>query len=98
VALVVLLAVPLATVLERLSCRSRADDADPDAVAERVLSYERETRPVLDWYASRGVLVHVDADAPAREVTDGIARHLAAFGLCPPLGMSSESRHGRSES
>ncbi len=94
VGLVVLLVVPLATVLKRLSSRSRADDADPDVVAARMFSYDRETRPVLEWYASRGLLVHVDANAPPRNVTDGIARHLAAFGLCAPPRPWLQHRRG----
>jgi len=94
VGLVVLLVVPLTTVLKRLSGRSRADDADPDAVAARLLAYEQQTRPVLDWYANRGLLVHVDANAPPRAVTDRIARHLAAFGLCTAPGPGRTSRPG----
>jgi adenylate kinase len=91
VGLVVLLEVARPTVLKRLSNRSRADDADPDAVAARLLSYDHQTRPVLDWYARRGLLVHVDANAPARDVTDRIARHLAAFGFCTPPATSVTS-------
>jgi len=94
VGLVVLLVVPRATVLKRLSGRRRGDDADPDVVATRLLSYEHQTKPVLDWYASRGLLVHVDANAPPRDVTDGISRHLAAFGLCPPPATLRNSRPG----
>ncbi|HTD49377.1 MAG TPA: nucleoside monophosphate kinase [Acidimicrobiia bacterium] len=94
VGLVVLLVVPLTTVLKRLSGRRRADDADPDAVAARLLAYEHQTRPVLDWYASLGLLVHVDASAAPRAVTDRIARHLSAFGLCSPPGSGRRSRGG----
>jgi adenylate kinase len=84
VGLVVLLVVPIATILRRLSSRGRSDDVDPDAVAQRVLTYDRDTRPVLAWYASRGLLAHVDANAPQRDVTARIEGHLAAFGLFAP--------------
>jgi adenylate kinase len=84
VGLVVLLVLPMATILRRLCSRGRADDGDPDAVAERMLAYDRDTRPVLAWYASRGLLAHVDANASPRDVTARIEGHLAAFGLCAP--------------
>ena len=92
VGLVVLLVLPLTTVLHRLRGRGRTDDGDPDVVAERMLTYDRDTRPVLAWYASRNLLAHVDANAPPRDVTARITEHLAAFGLCTPPQTSRELR------
>jgi adenylate kinase len=91
VGLVVLLVVPLATVFRRLCDRGRADDGDLDVVAERMLSYDRDTRPVLAWYASRGLLAHVDGNGPPRDVTARIEGQLNAFGLrtARPLGPSA---------
>jgi adenylate kinase len=88
VGLVVLLVVPIATIMRRLYSRGRSDDDNPDAVAERMLSYDRDTRPVLAWYASRGLLAHVDANASPQEVTARIQGHLTAFGLCSPPATS----------
>jgi adenylate kinase len=84
IGLVVLLVVPIATIMRRLRSRGRADDGDADVVAERLMAYDRDTRPVLDWYADRGLLAHVDANASPRDVTAQIQRHLAAFGVCSP--------------
>jgi adenylate kinase len=95
VGLVVLLVVPIATILRRLRSRGRTDDGDRDVVAERMLSYDRDTRPVLAWYASRGLLAHVDANAPPRDVTARIEGHLAAFGLFKPPAPTFEIPVGR---
>ena len=46
----------------------RADDT-PEAVAKRLDLYEIETAPLVDRYAERGVLVHVDGDRPIEEVS-----------------------------
>lgn len=81
VRLVVLLVLPIATVFRRLCTRGRADDNDPQAVTRRLLAYDRDTKPAFDLYASRGLLVHVDASAPIHEVTARIEVHLAALGL-----------------
>jgi adenylate kinase len=98
VGLVVLLVVPLATVHRRLCDRGRADDGDLDVVAERMLAYDRDTRPVLAWYASRGLLAHIDGNAPMREVTARIEGQLDAFGLgclrVRPAGTTTRARIG----
>lgn len=49
----------------------RADDT-PDAVAKRLDLYEIETAPLIDRYAERGLVVHIDGDRPIDEVTDAI--------------------------
>jgi adenylate kinase len=76
VSLAVLLAVPLATVRKRLLSRGRADDAEV-ALRERVASFERDTKPMLDWYERHGSLVVVDADRPRRDVTVAVEALLA---------------------
>ena len=90
VGLVVLLVLPMAAVLQRLRGRGRADDGDREVVAERMLTYDRDTKPVLAWYADRGLVAHVDAHASPRDVTTRITAHLAAFGLCTPPPPSGE--------
>jgi adenylate kinase len=49
----------------------RADDT-AEAVEKRLDLYEAETAPLLDRYAERGLLVHVDGDRPIEEVTKSI--------------------------
>lgn len=60
--------VPLDVVTARMQARGRADDT-AEAVARRLELYERETRPVLDWFAERGQLVVVDGVGSEDEVS-----------------------------
>ncbi|MFP5254557.1 MAG: adenylate kinase [Acidimicrobiia bacterium] len=47
----------------------RADDT-PEAIQKRLDLYERETAPLIDWYASRDLLVEVDGLGSAEAVTE----------------------------
>ena len=53
----------------------RADDT-PEAIQKRLDLYERETAPLIAWYAARDLLAEVDGLGPAEEVT---ARLVAAI-------------------
>jgi adenylate kinase len=46
----------------------RADDT-PEAIQKRLDLYERETAPLIAWYADRDLLAEVDGLGPAEEVT-----------------------------
>ena len=46
----------------------RADDT-PEAIQKRLDLYERETAPLIEWYADRDLLVEVDGLGPAEGVT-----------------------------
>lgn len=46
----------------------RADDT-PEAIRKRLDIYERETAPLIAWYAERGLLAEVDGLGSAEEVT-----------------------------
>jgi len=50
----------------------RSDDA-PEAIAQRLLAYDRETEPVLDHYAALGRLVTTDGTGPPEEVAARVA-------------------------
>ncbi len=65
---VVDLEVPLVEVTERMKARGRDDDTD-EGIARRLELYEQETRPVLDWFAARDLLVNVDGFAEESTVT-----------------------------
>jgi adenylate kinase len=71
VVLAVLLAVPLATVRERLRSRGRADDHE-HVLRERLASFDRDTTPMLAWYGRRGSLVSIDANQPQGDVTSAL--------------------------
>ena len=53
----------------------RADDT-PEAIQKRLDLYERQTAPLIAWYADRKLLAEVDGLGPADEVT---ARLVAAI-------------------
>jgi adenylate kinase len=55
----------------------RADDRE-DVIRERLAAYERQTKPLIDHYGARGVLLEADGgaamDVVTRSVMDAIAR------------------------
>jgi adenylate kinase len=46
----------------------RPDDRE-EVIAERLAAYERQTRPLVDYYRQRGVLKDVDGMAAPQAVT-----------------------------
>lgn len=67
--------------VERAGEQDRTDDT-PDTVSRRLQVYEEATRPLLDYYRGRGLLVTVDASHPPELVTQSALRaikvHLAS--------------------
>ena len=59
----------------------RSDDRDREVVERRLRTFHAETRPVVDYYRDRGLLVTVDASQPPDAVTTAILTALA--GLTP---------------
>jgi adenylate kinase len=53
----------------RMAARGRSDDT-PEAIDRRLELYERETEPLLEWFAARGLLVVVDGLGTEDEVFD----------------------------
>lgn len=64
---VVHLTAPESVLVERLLARAeregRADDT-PDVITHRIAVFEAQTRPLVDYYRRRGLLLEVDADRP----------------------------------
>jgi adenylate kinase len=54
----------------------RPDDRE-DVIAERLAAYERQTRPLVDYYRGRGVLKDVDGMATPAAVTKTVLEVLA---------------------
>jgi adenylate kinase len=50
----------------------RPDDR-PEAVQERLVAYERQTKPLEDYYRRKGVLEVVDGTANVEEVSRALA-------------------------
>ena len=53
----------------------RTDDR-PEIVRERLVAYERQTKPVSDYYQRRGVLKVIDGSASMDEVSCAIRKYL----------------------
>ncbi len=54
----------------------RPDDRE-EVIAERLAAYERQTRPLVDYYRSRGVLKDIDGMAAPAAVTKDVLELLA---------------------
>ena len=61
--------VPIEEVTARMKARGRADDTD-EGIARRLELYEQETRPVLDWFAERGLSLTVDGLGTEEQITE----------------------------
>ena len=61
--------VPVDEVRARMLGRGREDDT-PEAIDRRLALYEEQTRPLLDWFSTRGLLVTVDGLGTEDEVFD----------------------------
>jgi adenylate kinase len=53
----------------------RPDDTEP-VIRGRLMAYETQTRPLVDYYKGQGLLIAVDAMADADAVTAAIAKTL----------------------
>jgi adenylate kinase len=65
---------------ERATQANRSDD-EVDVVERRLRVFHSDTRPLLDYYRGRGLLIPVDATPPPAEVTATIVSALAARGV-----------------
>jgi adenylate kinase len=60
----------------------RRKDDEPDAIRNRLAVYQRQTAPVLDWYAQHGTpIVRVDAVGSVDDVTRRALDALSTLGL-----------------
>ena len=60
--------VPVEEVTARMKARARADDTE-EGIARRLSLYEQETRPVLNWFDERELLITVDGLGEETEIT-----------------------------
>jgi adenylate kinase len=68
---------PREVLIKRLAGRgeNRADDSE-DVVRHRLEVYDANTKPLIDYYDRRGILVHIDAALSMDEVSEEIFRAL----------------------
>ncbi|HUX05827.1 MAG TPA: adenylate kinase [Acidobacteriota bacterium] len=55
---------------------SQRDDDSEEVVSERLRVYEEQTKPLVDYYKSRGILVKIDGTGPVEEIFDRITKAL----------------------
>ena len=74
---VIELAVPRDELVRRMLARRREDD-DPEVFSKRIVSFEEQTAPLLDYYARQGKLASIDglgsADAIFERVKAAVRR------------------------
>ena len=63
--------------LARAEIEGRSDDT-PDVIARRLEVFAEATRPLIDRYEQRGILLAVDGSRPVDEITSEIRNRLAA--------------------
>ena len=73
--------------------QGRADDT-ADVIRHRLRVFAEKTRPLIEYYRKRGILVSVDGDQPVEEVTSDILRALSAL---PDADHGPESDGGREQ-
>ena len=54
------------------------EDDRPDRVAHRLVVYREQTAALVDWYASRKLLVRIDAAGDADETAERVAQAVLA--------------------
>jgi adenylate kinase len=75
--LVIDLEVPTEVVVERMRARGRDDDTE-ESIRRRLALYDTETKPLVDFYRERSLLVPVDGLGTEDEVFDSIVDAIMA--------------------
>ncbi|MEX0687241.1 MAG: adenylate kinase [Pirellulales bacterium] len=76
---VIELAVPRDELVRRMLARKRADD-DPEVFARRIMSFEIQTAPLLDYYSRQGKLASIDGLGTADEIFSRVRKAVERFG------------------
>lgn len=75
---VIELAVPRDELVRRMLARKREDD-DPEIFSRRIVSFEEQTAPLLDYYARQGKLASIDGLGSADEIFDRVRLAVERF-------------------
>lgn len=65
--------------LKRAEIEGRADDNE-DTIRTRMRVYDEKTRPLLDFYAERGLVREIDGDQPIEAVQESLIEAVGAGG------------------
>ena len=84
------LEVPEDELIRRMLARARGADDTVDVIKHRIKVYEEKTRPLLDYYQQRELLIQVNGARPVGEVTWSIVVQLQrAFKQRPTAGRTA---------
>jgi adenylate kinase len=75
---VIELAVPRDELVRRMIARKRADD-NPEIFSKRIISFELQTAPLLDYYSRQGKLASIDGLGTAEEIFERIKLAVRTF-------------------
>jgi adenylate kinase len=75
---VIELAVPRDELVRRMLARRRADD-DPEIFARRIISFEEQTAPLLDYYHRQRKLASIDGLGSADEIFERVRHAVRHF-------------------
>jgi adenylate kinase len=62
------------------------DDDQTEVIRERLLTYERQTKPVAEYYQRKNRLVSVNGDQPVDQVTEQIFQEIESHAAAPADG------------
>ncbi|MFA6098771.1 MAG: nucleoside monophosphate kinase [Patescibacteria group bacterium] len=53
------------------------DDDKPSAIAKRLEIFNKQTKPVIDYYRKKGVLILINGEPPINQVTEEVLKKIA---------------------
>jgi adenylate kinase len=62
------------------------DDDRTEVIEERLATYDRQTKPVAEYYAQKGRLVSVNGDQPVEKVTEQIFKEIESHAAAAAKG------------
>jgi len=62
------------------------DDDRTEVIEERLATYDRQTKPVAEYYQQKGRLVSVNGDQPVEQVTEQIFREIESHAAAAAKG------------
>jgi adenylate kinase len=62
------------------------DDDRTEVIEERLATYDRQTKPVAEYYAQKGRLVSVNGDQPVEKVTEQIFKEIESHAAAAARG------------
>lgn len=81
----------VARLLQRAAIEGRADDNE-ETIQKRMVVYQQQTTPLLDYYREKGTLVQINGDQPVAQVQQDLL-HAVAMGSQAHGAGSWTNRH-----